>query len=533
MPEKPLISIVTPSFRQGATIEATIRSVLEQEYPRFEHLVMDGGSTDQTVEILRRYEHLQWVSEPDRGQTHAINKGLERSRGEIWAYLNSDDVYRPGCFEFVAEAFRDPACQVLVGDCDRIDATGAVIGHDRAQLERLEWLGCFWRWGRGVLIPQPAVFVRKSLLDQAGPLDESYDMAMDLDLWLRLARRTPFTLPHKTLAGFRVTPQTKTSSRPADMVEESRRAALAHRELVPEPEREEFVREVERQTAGHLLTLAEERRDRGMAWRALRHQPGAVFSRRMLKALLLTVLLAMPLAAWGPRGHRAVGLIAEKHLSADVRREVAELLGDESLAEASTWADSVRREREWSHTGPWHYADIPDGVDYSKSRRNPKGDVVEAIRRYERVLGDRSATRHERATALRFLVHFVADVHQPLHVGRPEDRGGNGIEVSWYGKPSNLHRVWDSGILAQIGLSSTRLAEALDRKLHRRARGWRDDSLMEWVRESAAMRPQVYDVRGGKLGKRYFESNRDAAEQRLAQAGVRLAALLNRVLKPR
>ncbi len=149
MPEKPLISIVTPSFQQGATIEATIRSVLEQGYPRFEHLVMDGGSTDETVEVLRRYPHLQWVSEPDRGQTHAINKGLERSRGEIWAYLNSDDVYRSGCFEQVAEAFRDPACQVLVGDCDRIDGTGAVIGHDRAQLERPEWLGLLLALGAG------------------------------------------------------------------------------------------------------------------------------------------------------------------------------------------------------------------------------------------------------------------------------------------------------------------------------------------------------------------------------------------------
>ncbi len=314
------------------------------------------------------------------------------------------------------------------------------------------------------------------------------------------------------------------------MVEESRRAALAHQELVPEGERAEFVREVERQTAGHLLTLAEERRDRGLAWRALRHQPGAVFSRRMLKALLLAVLMAMPLAAWGPRGHRAVGLIAEKHLSDGARREATELLGGESLAEASTWADDVRSEERWSHTGPWHYVNIPDGVPYEESRRNPKGDVVEAIRRYERVLADRSATRRERATALKFLVHFVADVHQPLHVGRAEDRGGNGIEVSWFGKPSNLHRVWDSGILAQIGLSSTRLAEALQRGMGREARGWKGDSLLDWVEESAEMRPRVYDVRGGKLGERYFERNRALVERRLAQAGVRLAALLDRVL---
>ena len=191
MSEQPLISIVTLSFNQGGSIEQTSRSVLEQGYPRFEHLVMDGGSTDQTVSILQQYPHLDWVSEPDRGQTHAINKGLRRARGEIVAYLNSDDVYRPGCFDLAAEAFADPACQVLVGDCDRIDGAGRVIGHDRAALDRPALLARFWLWGRGVLMPQPAVFLRASLIQAAGPFDESYDMAMDLEMWLRLARRTP------------------------------------------------------------------------------------------------------------------------------------------------------------------------------------------------------------------------------------------------------------------------------------------------------------------------------------------------------
>ncbi|MBI1358468.1 MAG: glycosyltransferase [Acidobacteria bacterium] len=317
MPSAPLISIVTPSYNQGGTIEATIRSVLDQRYCPFEHWVIDGGSTDSSVAVLERYPHLHWVSEPDRGQTHAINKGLARGQGEIFAYLNSDDVYRPGCFEQVVQAFADPSCQVLVGDCDRIDAAGELLGTDRAQLERPDLLARFWRWGEGVLIPQPAVFIRRSLLDEAGAFDESYDMAMDLEMWLRLARRAPFTLLHRTLAGFRVTPETKSSTRQADMVEESRRAALAHQEIVPAAERTAFLRELERQSAGHLLTVAEQRRERGPAARALQLHPIGLFSRRMLKALLLPALmvaLGLPAAAWGPTGHRAIGKIAENHL---------------------------------------------------------------------------------------------------------------------------------------------------------------------------------------------------------------------------
>lgn len=530
MQNQPLISIVTPSYNQGGTIEHTIRSILDQGYDRFEHFVMDGGSTDETVSVLERYPHLHWRSEPDRGQTHAINKGLALAKGEVFAYLNSDDVYRPGCFEQVAQAFADPECQVLVGGCDLIDASGAVTGHDAAQLERHESLGCFWLWGSGVLIPQPAVFIRKSLLEQAGPFDESYDMAMDLEMWLRLARRTRFHLVPETLAGFRVTADTKTSTRPADMVEDSRRAALAHIELTPPAEREQFRRELERQTAGHLLTVAEQRRDRALAWRALKHQPSAIFSRRLLRALLLALLLTLPAAAWGPRGHRVVGLIAENRMADTTREAVAELLDGERLSEAALWADAVRGQPEWRHSAPWHYVNIDDGRTYATSRKDSRGDVIEAIERFRSALQDRRAPKHRRSEALRFLAHFVGDVHQPLHVGRREDRGGNEIRVRFFGQESNLHRVSDSGLLGRFGRSSNRLAPYLEQDAPRDAHKWGQDPLMTWMEESFRARRAVYQFRGGELGQDYFERHRELLRRRLLQAGVRLAALLDAAL---
>ncbi len=527
MPHLPLISIVTPSYQQGDTIEQTIESVLDQDYPRFEHIVIDGGSTDGTVAVLERYPHLQWASEPDRGQTHAINKGLARAQGEVFAYLNSDDLYRPGCFALVAEAFANPACQVLVGDCDLIDAQGLVIGHDAAQLDDPALLGCYWRWGAGVLVPQPAVFIRKSLLDEAGPFDESYDMAMDLEMWLRLARRTPFTLLPQTLAGFRVTPQSKTSRRPAEMIEESRRAALAHQEIVPAPQRPAFVREVERQTVGHLLSIAEQRGDRGIAWKALRRQPSALFSRRMLRALLMAVLLAVPAAAWGPVGHRVVGMIAEERMSPQARRAVTEILDGQSLADAATWADEIRSDPNWEHAAPWHYVNIADGETYETSRKDPRGDVIEAIARFRGALLNARSSRRQKAEAVRFLAHFVGDIHQPLHVGRKQDLGGNSIKVRWYGRDSNLHRVWDSDLIRQMGLSSKQLAVSLGREARRSADQWLRDGVLDWVGESLRYRAQIYDFRGGNLGKAYFERHRAMVRQRLQQAGVRLAALFD------
>lgn len=205
------ISVVTPSLNQGRYIEETIVSVLDQQYPAFEHIVVDGGSTDQTLEVLRRYPHLQWVSEPDRGQTPAINKGIRMSTGEIFTYVNADDVYRQGAFQKVAQIFRnDPTTAVAAGDCDVIDEHSRTVGRYRVRLNEFEDLLRYWEWGNRFCISQPAVFLRRSLLEEVGLFDERYDLAMDYEMWLRLATRYPFTPVRRTLAAFRVSEETKT-----------------------------------------------------------------------------------------------------------------------------------------------------------------------------------------------------------------------------------------------------------------------------------------------------------------------------------
>ncbi len=281
----PTISVITPSLNQGGTIEQTIQSVRQQSYSRFEHLVVDGGSRDDTLAVLERYPHLRWVSEPDGGQTDAINKGLALAGGEIVAYLNSDDWYLPGAFAAAAEAFRDPACQVLVGDCLRVNEAGETIGKYRARLDAPRDLLRWWRWDRGVCIPQPAVFLRRSALDAVGWFDPGFDMTMDLEMWMRLAKRFRFTLAGRALAACRETPATKTNRRRTDMILDCDRAARLHLDLEPLESRTALAAELGRQAAGHLLTIAEEQGDRHALWRACFFSPAIARSGRFWRAL--------------------------------------------------------------------------------------------------------------------------------------------------------------------------------------------------------------------------------------------------------
>lgn len=188
----PLVSIITPSYNQARFIEETIQSVLSQDYANLEYLVVDGGSSDGSVEIIRKYAQTSerlvwWVSEKDQGQTDAINKGFGRARGQILAWLNSDDTYLPGAVSAaVAYLNAHPQAGMVYGNCNLVDEGGAVIGPFPARQTD------YRRLRRGfVHIPQQASFFRSSLWQQVGPLDPSFYFAMDYDLWVRLARLAP------------------------------------------------------------------------------------------------------------------------------------------------------------------------------------------------------------------------------------------------------------------------------------------------------------------------------------------------------
>lgn len=247
--------------------------------------------------------------------------------------------------------------------------------------------------------------------------------------------------------------------------------------------------------------------------------------------LVLCVACA-PVYPWGLTGHRVVGRIAENHISPAAARAVHGLLGPDSLAEVSTWADQIKSDPAWEHTRPWHYVNIPDGESYASARENPAGDVVSALRRFEATLRRPEADRGERIVALKFLVHLVADVHQPLHVGRPGDRGGTDVAVSWFGHPTNLHAVWDYQMVDATKLSFSELARFIDDAGPDEVARWQRSGYLDWVAESMAVRNAVYAIGNGRLGYAYWDRNRPLLERRLLQAGVRLAGLLDSIFTP-
>ena len=202
MPTKPLVSIVTPSFNQAQYLEQTMLSVLEQDYRNIAYLVVDGGSTDGSLEIIQRYAPrlAWWISEPDRGQTDAINKGFSHAQGAILAWLNSDDTYQPEAISRAVDYLQShPEAGMVYGDANLIDARGEIIGKFPARQTD------YRRLQRGyVHIPQQAAFFRASLWKLVGPLDPSFYFAMDYDLWVRLARISDLHYRPDLWANFRL-----------------------------------------------------------------------------------------------------------------------------------------------------------------------------------------------------------------------------------------------------------------------------------------------------------------------------------------
>jgi glycosyltransferase involved in cell wall biosynthesis len=203
----PKITIVTPSYNQARFLEATLRSIHDQGYPNLEHIVIDGGSTDGSVEILRRFEDklAYWVSEPDRGQTDALIKGFSRATGEILAWLNSDDLYEPHTLWEVADFFsRHPEVQFVYGDALWIDTEGRVLKPKK----EIAFSRFIWLYDHNY-IPQPSSFWRREIYEAVGGLDPRFDLAMDADLWIRFAEKTKLVHVRRVWSRMRLYPEQK------------------------------------------------------------------------------------------------------------------------------------------------------------------------------------------------------------------------------------------------------------------------------------------------------------------------------------
>ncbi len=255
--------------------------------------------------------------------------------------------------------------------------------------------------------------------------------------------------------------------------------------------------------------------------------------RRFVIALAaVTALAAAPAMAWGANGHRIVGAIAQRELSGRTRATVELLLGPEGLAEASTWPDFMRSAPEpfWQKTAsPWHFVTVPAGKTYAEVGAPPEGDAVTALARFAAQVRDRNAPLADRQLALRFIVHIVGDLHQPLHVGNGTDKGGNDVKVTFFKEATNLHAVWDSGLIDQEKLSYSEWSDWLSARLTpQQVIDWGTSDPQVWIGESVAIRDRIYPAKPD-LSFDYVFQNKPAVEQQLSKAGVRLAAYLNRL----
>ncbi len=241
-------------------------------------------------------------------------------------------------------------------------------------------------------------------------------------------------------------------------------------------------------------------------------------------------LIIVECSAWGKTGHRIVGQIAENHLTKKAKKKIDALLGNESLAEVSNYMDFIRSNSKYDHMETWHYATIPDSLTYQEAGIPEGSDVITQINRIIEELESKKFTDEDEAFALKLLVHLIGDLHQPLHVGNGKDKGGNDLKVDYFWSSSNLHRVWDSGIIDGQQYSFTEYTSTLDHATEQEIKQWQSSTVYDWANESKDLRSQVYDLpESKKINYRYDYKNLEIVNKRLLQAGIRLAGVLNKI----
>ncbi|MDA9774363.1 S1/P1 nuclease [Saprospiraceae bacterium] len=233
--------------------------------------------------------------------------------------------------------------------------------------------------------------------------------------------------------------------------------------------------------------------------------------------------------AWGPTGHRATGEIAEDYLKRKTKKKVDKILGGKSLAFVSTFGDEIKADRTFKKYSSWHYVNIDDGKKYGDETPSEYGDLVVGIETCISVLKDKTSSIEDQEFHLKMLVHFVGDLHQPLHVGLKEDKGGNDFQVRWFDKGTNLHRVWDSDMINHFNMSYEELADNADQLSKAEIAQIESGSVLDWVHESQAMAKKVYASAesGDNLKYRYMYYYFNTLRSQLQKGGIRLAKILN------
>lgn len=238
-------------------------------------------------------------------------------------------------------------------------------------------------------------------------------------------------------------------------------------------------------------------------------------------------------ALWGRTGHYITGEIAQTHLTERTKQIIEDILGTSTWEEATVWMDLVRRTPSYRHTADWHWVTIPDGMTYEESEKNPNGDVIEALERTIAQLKAGELDGEDKRDAIRVVIHLIGDMHQPLHVGRGDDRGGNDIRVVFLGRNTNLHSLWDTGMIESWGIGYQEFAAGINFATPELISEWQSTGIREWAMESVSFRNAVYNLPEDLvIGWEYRNKNFPIVEKRLLQAGVRIAGVLNDIFDP-
>lgn len=234
---------------------------------------------------------------------------------------------------------------------------------------------------------------------------------------------------------------------------------------------------------------------------------------------------------WGATGHRTVGEIAERHLSKKARKQINNILNGQGLAMVSTYGDDIKSDKKYDKYYTWHFVNFPFDTKYEDSKKNKEGDIVMGIQTCIDMLKNPNTPKNDKSFYLKFLIHLMGDLHQPLHVGRSEDRGGNDIKVLWHYDKSNLHRVWDSEMIESFNMSYTELAANSKKLSTEQIKNIQKGSILDWTYESQALAKKVYASASTdeKLGYRYSYDHFQTVRSQLQKSGIRLAKILNEI----
>lgn len=235
---------------------------------------------------------------------------------------------------------------------------------------------------------------------------------------------------------------------------------------------------------------------------------------------------------WGQTGHRTTAAVADQYLTRKARKAIEKLLDGQSLAFVSTYADEIKSDSKYREYGPLHYVNIPFESDYDSHPKNEKGDIIQGIDNCIAVLKSTTASKEEKAFQLRMLIHFIGDLHQPLHTGLSDDKGGNDFQVQWFGNGTNIHRVWDTQMIESYGMSYMELVDNMPYLTRSERKKMASGNHRDWLEDSRILVKDIYanTEKGEKLSYKYMYQYFNTLRVQLQKGGVRLAALLNDVL---